>query len=66
MPMILIPQEHWDKVWFALVSSGPISRVSEEPIYFISDRQVRMLRKKKLPFRLIPNSKNQSTENRNG
>jgi hypothetical protein len=40
----------------ALVSSGPISRVSEEPTYFVSDRQVRMLRRKKLPFRLISDS----------
>jgi hypothetical protein len=59
MPRIRIPQEHWDEVWFALVSSGPISRVSEEPIYFVSDRQIRMLRKKKLPFQVIADSKGQ-------
>jgi hypothetical protein len=64
MPMIRIPREHWDEVWFALVSAGPISRVSQEPIYFVSARQVSMLRKKKLPFRLISNSEGQVSENR--
>ncbi len=64
MPAIRIPEERWGEVWFALVSAGPISRVSEEPIYFVSDRQVRMLRKKKLPFRLISNSKGQVTDNK--
>ncbi len=58
MPMICIPRDHWDEVWFALVSSGPISRVSEKPTYFVTDRQVRMLRRKKLPFQLITDSKN--------
>lgn len=38
MPMIRIPQEHWGDVWFALVSAGPISRVSQEPIYFVSEK----------------------------
>jgi hypothetical protein len=47
---IRIPDEHWGKVWRALVAAGPISRVSQEPIYIVSDRQVRMLRRKKLPF----------------
>ena len=66
MPMIRIPKEHWGDVWFALVSSGPISRASEEPIYFVSDKQVRMLRKKKLPFQVVSNSKEQVTENGHG
>jgi hypothetical protein len=50
---IRIPEEHWGKVWRALVAAGPISRVSQEPIYIISDRQLRMLRRKKLPFELV-------------
>jgi len=64
MPMIQIPRDRWDEVWFALVSSGPISRVSEEPTYFVSDRQVRMLRRKKLPFQLIDNSNDRLTHNK--
>jgi hypothetical protein len=54
MQAIRIPEEHWGKVWRALVASGPISRVSQEPIYLVSDRQVRLLRRKKLPFELVP------------
>jgi hypothetical protein len=54
MPTIRIPQEHWGKVWRALVASGPISRVSEEPVYQVSDEQLRLLRRRKLPFELIP------------
>jgi hypothetical protein len=50
---IRIPDEHWGKVWRALIASGPISRVSQEPIYIISERQLRMLRRKKLPFELV-------------
>jgi hypothetical protein len=50
---IRIPDEHWGKVWRALIASGPISRVSQEPIYIISERQLRMLRRKKLPFEQV-------------
>jgi hypothetical protein len=54
MPQIRIPQEHWGKVWRALVASGPIARVSQEPVYVVSERQLRLLRRKKLPFELVP------------
>ena len=54
MQAIRIPEEHWGKVWRALVASGPISRITQEPIYLVSDRQVRMLRRKKLPFQIVP------------
>lgn len=50
---IHIPDEHWGKVWRALIASGPVSRVSKEHIYIVSDRQVRMLRRKKLPFDIV-------------
>jgi hypothetical protein len=53
MPAIRIPEEHWGKVWRALVASGPISRVSQEPVYIVSDRQIRLLRRKKLPFEIV-------------
>jgi hypothetical protein len=54
MQAIRIPEQHWGKVWRALVASGPISRISQEPIYLVSDRQVRLLRRKKLPFVIVP------------
>jgi hypothetical protein len=53
MPTIRIPQEHWGRVWRTLVPTGPISRLSQEPVYQVSDRQVRLLRRKKLPFALV-------------
>jgi hypothetical protein len=54
MPAIRIPEAHWGKVWRALVASGPISCIGPEPIYLVSDRQVRLLRRKKLPFESVP------------
>ena len=53
MQAIRIPEEHWGKVWRALVASGPISRIDQEPVYVVSDRQLRLLRRKKLPFELV-------------
>jgi hypothetical protein len=53
MPAIRIPEEHWGKVWRVLVASGPISRVSLQPVYYVSEEQVRLLRRKKLPFKLV-------------
>ena len=53
MPTIRIPASQWGKVWRALVASGPISRISQKPVYIVSDRQLRLLRHKKLPFELI-------------
>jgi hypothetical protein len=54
MPAIRIPDAHWGQVWRTLVASGPISRISQEPIYLVSEQQVRLLRRKKLPFELVP------------
>ncbi len=53
MVKIRIPREHWGEVWRTLVASGPISRINEEPEYLVTDEQVRLLRRKKLPFELI-------------
>jgi hypothetical protein len=53
MQVIRIPQERWGEVWGALIASGPITRVSQEPIYVVSDRQIRLLRRKKLPFEVV-------------
>jgi hypothetical protein len=53
MPTIRIPQKHWGKVWRILVASGPISRVSQEAVYHVSEKQVRLLRRSKLPFELV-------------
>ncbi len=54
MQAIRIPEEHWGKVWRALVASGPLSCIGPEPVYLVSDRQLRLLRRKKLPFQIVP------------
>jgi hypothetical protein len=64
MPKIRIPDEHWGKVWRTLIAAGPTSRVSREHIYLVSEKQVRLLRRKKLPFELIvPNGRSISQTN---
>jgi hypothetical protein len=63
---IRIPQEHWGRVWQELVASGPISRVSEEPIYLVSDQQLRLLRRKKLPFELVESTNGRTTGEKHG
>ena len=60
MTTIRIPPEHWGRVWRALVAAGPVSRISDEPVYVVSDEQVRMLRRQKLPFELVPSPNGES------
>lgn len=57
---IRIPKDHWGKVWRALVAAGPVSRVSEELVYLITDRQLQLLRRKKLPFEVLASSNGQT------
>jgi hypothetical protein len=54
MQAIRIPDEHWGKVWRTLVAAGPLTCVGPPPIYVMSDRQIRLLRRKKLPFEIVP------------
>jgi hypothetical protein len=62
MPTIRIPQEHWGKVWRALVASGPVARVDQEPVYQVSEEQLRLLRRRKLPFQLVVEANGQDGE----
>jgi hypothetical protein len=66
MLTIRIPPEHWGKVWRTLVASGPVSRISQEPVYLVSDRQFRLLRRKKLPFELVAPPAGRSAAQRHG
>ena len=59
MPTIRIPPEHWGRVWRALVASGPLARISQEPVYQVSAEQLRLLRRRKLPFELMPEANGQ-------
>lgn len=53
MQAIRIPDEQWGKVWRELIAAGPISCVGPPPVYLVSERQVRLLRRKKLPFEIV-------------
>jgi hypothetical protein len=54
MPTIRIPEAHWGKVWRVLVASGPTSCIGKDPsVYIVSERQINLLRRKKLPYQLI-------------
>ena len=66
MQKIRIPEEHWERVWWALVKSGPITRIDVEPIYLIDDEQLKLLRRKKLPFELLPLQNGQPRKNKHG
>jgi hypothetical protein len=66
MPAIRIPQEHWGKVWRALVAAGPISRLSEEPVYQVTNAHLRLLRRKKLPFELVSKANGRDVDGQHG
>lgn len=66
MRAIRIPPEQWGKVWRVLVASGPVSRISQEPVYLVSEQQLRLLRRKKLPFELVPAPDGQRAERDDG
>ena len=61
MQAIRISVESWGQVWRVLVASGPISRIGQEPVYLVSDDQIRLLRKQKLPFEIVPLPNGKST-----
>jgi hypothetical protein len=48
------------------VAVGPVSRVSEEPVYLVSDYQLRLLRRKKLPFELVESPNGRAADERHG
>jgi hypothetical protein len=66
MPVIRIPEGQWGKVWRFLVQTGPISRISQEPLYVVSERQIRLLKKKKLPFDVVPSANGQVKDGHHG
>jgi hypothetical protein len=50
MQAIRIPDDHWGKVWRALIAAGPLSGVGPPAIYLVNDRALRTLRRQELPF----------------
>jgi hypothetical protein len=63
---IRIPRDQWGPVWQALVAAGPVSRVSEEPIYLVTQSQVRLLQRKKLPFEIVESSNGRAADRKHG
>ena len=66
MPRIRIPLDDWGRVWHALVASGPISRISDQPEYVVSEKQLRLLRRKKLPYELLVGPNGAAKDKKNG
>ena len=50
MIKVKIPRETWHKAWKSLLQEGPVTRVSKDYIYLISDRHLQILEEKQLPF----------------
>ena len=50
MATIRIPEDRWGEVWKFLISMGPITRVSTEPIYEVAPQHVEALCHAGLPF----------------
>jgi hypothetical protein len=61
MPVIRIPEADRGKVWRALVASGPISRLSTDPVYAVTDQQIQLLQRENLPFEIIDSLNGQNT-----
>ena len=64
MPLIRIRDEDWEAVWPALLDVGPFSRVEKDYVYDVSDEQVAMLRRRKLPFEQLNGSLRQRSKPR--
>jgi hypothetical protein len=63
---IRVRPENWGPDWRALVAAGPVSRLSDEPVYSITDRQLRLLRRMKLAFDLLPTLNGVNPKDRHG
>ncbi len=50
MMTIRIPEDRWNEVWKFLVSIGPVTRISTDPVYEISSHHLEALCHAGLPF----------------
>jgi hypothetical protein len=66
MQKIRIAPENWGRVWRTLVAAGPVSRVSEEPVYLVTEEQVALLRRKRLTFELLAAPNGRSADRSDG
>jgi hypothetical protein len=63
---IKIPRDQWGPVWRALVAAGPVSRVSEETLYLVTEDQLRLLKRKKLPFEVVDSANGRGVSEAHG
>ena len=53
MPVIKLPEEQWGKAWRLLIQEGGTTRISQEHVYLVSNRQLQLLQEKQLPFEVL-------------
>jgi len=53
MPLIRLPKDDWGKTWRLLIAEGGTTRTSKDHIYMVSDRQLKLLQEKQLPFEVL-------------
>ncbi len=53
MPVIKLPAEQWGKAWRLLIQEGGTTRISQEHVYLVSNRQLQLLQEKQLPFEVL-------------
>ena len=53
MPVIKLPKEQWGKAWRLLIQEGETTRISKEHVYLVSNRQMKLLQEKQLPFEVL-------------
>ncbi len=45
MTKVKIPRTTWHKVWKSLLQEGPVTRVSKDYVYLVSDGHLQILQK---------------------
>ena len=53
MPLIKLPKENWGKAWRLLIQEGGTTRTSKNHVYLVSNRQMKLLQEKQLPFEVL-------------
>jgi hypothetical protein len=66
MVKIRIPREHWGRVWRVLLAAGPVSRIDQDTHYLVSEEQVRILKRNRLPFEVLTAPNGQATNRQHG
>ena len=60
MRKIKIPDGHWGKVWRTLIQEGPITQVTKDHVYLVSEHHIHVLNEKQLPYFEVDSNVNSS------